>query len=575
MQVLVYFCENPARVISREELMEAVWGTTALSANSVAVAIGSIRRALGDDAQHPRFFETHQKLGYRLLIAPQVVDDSFGSRRRTTWMIAAGSGLGILAAAVITWNVLREPAETGVRSTVIALERIENETGLSEYDDLAVILGDLVIAELAQNEVIKVRKAIPGILSQALSVNVEAGEQVTSITGRLLGDGRELNLMLYLEDRQSAEILWAHHQTIDPDQILSVTKRISRDLVTSLGLEADSGARAGADEPQAEDLYRRARQLAGVLSNVTIKLAHALLLQALELDPEYGPAHGLLAEMYSWHYPAGFWGLEGDMFVHAEHELDLARRLGADEAYIMVTEAGIHLSRDRRYDLSRELLERAEALRPNDPWVLRPQIWTYMLYGDFETALDLNLRAAEVSLDPSSVLAERVAPLYYSGRFQEAHALHRATIELGLKPTYQGPQAAMMLGDQLAGFRSWVEFIRLQGVEIEEESRAVQWASDGDLRSAYDWLRERAGSYGRNWSYALMSAGWHQAAGDHDQAVEQTVAAIRRYRDDWQPTGMPGYEWALFYYDPLFAELRKDPRVIEVLDLLDMDSIAR
>jgi hypothetical protein len=37
---------------------------------------------------------------------------------------------------------------------------------------------------------------------------------------------------------------------------------------------------------------------------------------------------------------------------------------------------------------------------------------------------------------------------------------------------------------------------------------------------------------------------------------------------------MPGYEWALFSYDPLFEELRKDPRIIEVLGLLDMDSIA-
>ena len=74
--------------------------------------------------------------------------------------------------------------------------------------------------------------------------------------------------------------------------------------------------------------------------------------------------------------------------------------------------------------------------------------------------------------------------------------LSRATIELGLKPVYQGPQAAMMLGDPVGGFGSWVDFIRRQGVEIEDESVAVQWASGGDLRSAYDWLRERVGHYG-------------------------------------------------------------------------------
>jgi len=66
---------------------------------------------------------------------------------------------------------------------------------------------------------------------------------------------------------------------------------------------------------------------------------------------------------------------------------------------------------------------------------------------------------------------------------------------------------------------------------------------------------------------------WHEAASDRDLAVKEAVEAIRRYRAEQQPTGMPGYEWALFYYDPLFAEPRADPRVVEVLELLRMDSI--
>jgi tetratricopeptide (TPR) repeat protein len=317
-----------------------------------------------------------------------------------------------------------------------------------------------------------------------------------------------------------------------------------------------------------------ARHLAGVVSSVTIKLAHGLALQARELDPEYGPVHGLLAELYSWHYPASFWGLEGDMFAHAESELALARQYDANEAYSLVTEAGIYFSRDRRYDLSNKFLERAEELRPDDPWVLRPQIWTDMMFGDFEAALEHNLRAAEVSLDPSSVLAERVVPLYYSGRFEEAYALYRATLELGLKPVFQGPQAAMMLGDQGVAFAEWVEFIRRWGVEIEDESEAVEWASSGDLRSAYNWLRERSGAYGREWSFALVSAGWRWVAGDYELAVEEAVGAIRKYRDEQQTDGMPGYHWTLFCHDPLFTELRKDPRVIEVLELLNINSIA-
>ena len=109
MQMLVYFCENPSRVISRAELMEAVWGTTALSPNSVSVAIGSIRQALGDDARDPRYIETHQKLGYRLLIQPRVLGRKPGSRAKR--VVVAASVLGLLAASLITWSLLRESAQ--------------------------------------------------------------------------------------------------------------------------------------------------------------------------------------------------------------------------------------------------------------------------------------------------------------------------------------------------------------------------------------------------------------------------------------------------------------------------------
>ena len=353
---------------------------------------------------------------------------------------------------------------------------------------------------------------------------------------------------------------------VNPCRVRAV---ISASLLTELDLGADGTASVKDEHDQAHELYTLARQLAAVKSNVTIKLAHGLLLQAVELDPQSGASHGLLAELYSWNYPVSFWGLEGDRFDHAERELALAKQHGADEAYIMVTQAGIFLSRDRRYDLSQALLEQAAALRPDDPWVLRPQIWTNMLHGDFETALANNLKAARVSLDPSSVLSERVVPLYYAGRFREAYDLHVASSELGLKPSYQGPLAAVMLNEMAAGFGYWVDFVRHAGVEIEDEGAPMQWAREGRLTEAYDWLRDRAGSFKQDWTYPLISASWHLAAGDKEKALEETTNAIKTYRSTQHPEGMPSYTWTLFFHDPLFTELRNDPRISKALKLLN------
>jgi hypothetical protein len=503
-----------------------------------------------------------------LLTEPRLLKAEFQTTRGKRNELILSIITGALLTLILVLALVLPPGRDDAEKRVIILQQIENATGAQIYDELAVTLGDLLIAELARSGSLSVRKSIPSVISQALSNDfVEEGE-VAFLSGRLVRQEDQLILSTYLENRQTTKITWGHQQLISEGQLLPGAAAISKDLMASLNINGDHRAGQRDENNQARELYSLARQLAAVKSNVTIKLAHGLLLQAIEIDPQFGAAHGLLAELYSWHYPVSFWGLEGGRFEHAERELDLARQFGADEAYVMVTQAGIYLSRDRRYDLSRKLLEQAAALRPDDPWVLRPQIWTNMLHGDFAAALANNLKAARISLDPSSVLSERVVPLYYAGRYQEAYDLHLASNELGLKPTYQGPQAAIMSGDQAAGFGLWVDYVRQQGVVIEDETLPMQWAREGQLQAAYNWLRDRAGHFKNDWTYPLMSASWQLASGDKEKALEETINAIKTYRTLHHPEGTPSYAWTLFFYDPLFAELRNDPRIKETLNLL-------
>jgi DNA-binding winged helix-turn-helix (wHTH) protein len=48
---------------------EAVWPDVAVSENLPANSVNEIRKALGDEAQAPRFIETVQRRGYRF-VAP-------------------------------------------------------------------------------------------------------------------------------------------------------------------------------------------------------------------------------------------------------------------------------------------------------------------------------------------------------------------------------------------------------------------------------------------------------------------------------------------------------------------------
>src|SRR3989442_1946319 len=71
--VLHYLLAHPDRLRSKDDLLDAVWPETAVSDAVVRVAIGALRKVLGDMAQTPRFIATVPRRGYRFL-APVVED---------------------------------------------------------------------------------------------------------------------------------------------------------------------------------------------------------------------------------------------------------------------------------------------------------------------------------------------------------------------------------------------------------------------------------------------------------------------------------------------------------------------
>jgi DNA-binding response OmpR family regulator len=64
--LLAFFVTHPDRVFSREQLMEAVWGSRYFgTARTVDNFVARLRAHIGDDAEHPRHLETVRGIGYR------------------------------------------------------------------------------------------------------------------------------------------------------------------------------------------------------------------------------------------------------------------------------------------------------------------------------------------------------------------------------------------------------------------------------------------------------------------------------------------------------------------------------
>ena len=67
--VLVVLVQSNGHLLSKDELMKAIWGDTFVEEGNLSLYISSIRKALGDSADKPRYVQTVTKQGYKF-IAP-------------------------------------------------------------------------------------------------------------------------------------------------------------------------------------------------------------------------------------------------------------------------------------------------------------------------------------------------------------------------------------------------------------------------------------------------------------------------------------------------------------------------
>src|SRR4029453_12177152 len=64
---LRYLVAHAGQLVTKEELIEAVWAVPYVSDTAIAACIREIRRALDEQGQAPRFVETVRGRGYRFL----------------------------------------------------------------------------------------------------------------------------------------------------------------------------------------------------------------------------------------------------------------------------------------------------------------------------------------------------------------------------------------------------------------------------------------------------------------------------------------------------------------------------
>lgn len=77
--VLSHLAQRPAMLVSKDELLDAVWGHRHVSDSVLKVTMKNLRSRLGDDPAAPQYIETEARRGYRFIAEVKAIPDALAT----------------------------------------------------------------------------------------------------------------------------------------------------------------------------------------------------------------------------------------------------------------------------------------------------------------------------------------------------------------------------------------------------------------------------------------------------------------------------------------------------------------
>jgi DNA-binding winged helix-turn-helix (wHTH) protein len=185
--LLAYLVQNPDRVVSRDELLQAIWDGRAISDSAIANRINGARRAIGDSGEMQRAILTVPRKGFRfiglveVLPARSVVRLPMSNFFRRAWQPAGFALLGAAIAVILARPetfpgtqsaFLPQPTAALPIVLVSALPPRPFNTGANDPDLAAITLDDHVLDRAAPPQ--SVVRAVPTIAKPSRDVAAAA-----------------------------------------------------------------------------------------------------------------------------------------------------------------------------------------------------------------------------------------------------------------------------------------------------------------------------------------------------------------------------------------------------------------
>jgi len=453
MDLLLYLAQRPGKVLTREELEQAIWVGTVVGYDALTSAVIKIRKAFGDNSRNPWLIETLSKKGYRFIapvsdvqtdagpatpVAPAHMADKIQSKRR--WFASLSILALVLIASAITWYASRRSVAVIVsaENPSIVVLPFANLSGDPQFEyfsdgitedittDLSKLSGLLVIAPNSANSYKNQPLALKSV---ARDLNVRF-----VVEGSVRRAGNEIRVTAKLIDAHTGTHMWADRYDRKLQDIFAVQDDVTHNIVSALALtltdeEKAMVAHRYTDSVAAYDLLLRGQSLYAHSNKEDNSQARDLYRRAVGIDPKFARAYAALALTYAEDFRFG-WSSDPDKSLQQADEF--ARKGVALDDSIPQTNwvLGYVLVSKIQFDAAAAAAERAIAVDPNNADAYTTLAYARVYQGRSEEAISLVRKAMRLNPHyPSQYKSILGRAYYYIGNYKEAIGILRDAID--------------------------------------------------------------------------------------------------------------------------------------------------
>jgi adenylate cyclase len=465
--LLVYLIRNRGRVVSKDDLIENIWGGRIVSMSTLTSRLNAARKAIGDSGAMQQLIRNMPRRGIRFV---GEVREEGGLSTATDPSLVPPAAIALVlpdkpSIAVLPFQNMSNDPEQEFFSDGIGDDII---TALSRYSSLLVI---------ARNSSFSYKNSIVDMMR----VGRELGVRYV-LEGSVRKAGSHIRVTGRLIETEAAAHIWADRYDGDITDVFAVQDEITHAVTTAIAPAIADAERQRAlrKPPGSHDTWSAYQRGLWHMSKATPednRLAQRCFADAIALDPNFSGSHSGLA-------------------LAQMQESGLFATLGVAEARVSITELAL----------------RAVMIDEGDAEAHACLSWALNFNGDYDGALAQARRALVISPNLASAHRALGTTLIFSG--QPASGL--VSLETSIRLDPRDPLLAWHLNRVAIAHY----FAGDYEAAIDAAKRVIR--SYPDFPLIYRWLAAALGQAGQS-EEAKEALDRAIAAGSFDMYVRQRV----------------------------------------------------